>query len=162
MIVDIVNNWLKSVQDDLIKSYNDKGLRASGRWADALEPFAEFTDNGIRTGILGAPYTGALTGGRKPTSGGNAGNETLRDVIRVWIDDKGIVPDGISKDSLAYLIARKIHTEGIQVPNKYNVGGLVSDVVNDSRIDLLVQEMKLYYVDEMRATTIRNIKTTQI
>lgn len=158
MIVDIVNRWLEGVQVDLVKNYDRLGLRASGRWAASLEQFAKFTDNGLSTGILGEQYTGALTDGRKPTNSTGGGAITLRAAIRQWIDDKGITPDGISKDSLAYVIARKIHNEGIKVPNKYNAGGLVSDVVNQSRIDELINEMKLFYVEEMRGTYIKYVQ----
>jgi hypothetical protein len=158
MIQDILNTWLASVQTDLIKNYDRLGLRASGRWANSLEPFTEITDKGIRTGILGQEYTGALENGRRPTTG-NAGTPTLREEIRIWIDQKGITPkDDISKDSLAFLIARKIHREGIKVPNKYNAGGLVSDVVTRARIKELSDQLSLFYIESFSSNVIKEFK----
>ncbi len=60
--------------------------------------------------------------------GWEPGKRPSRSAIRQWIDDKGITPDGISKDSLAFLIQRKIGEEGTTI---YKQGGskLVADVI---------------------------------
>jgi hypothetical protein len=159
MIKEILNTWLGDVKKDLIKNYDKLGLRASGKWANSLEEFAKITQFRINAGILGERYTGALESGRKPTKSKRAGRPTLRQLIRVWIDDKKIIPKGkISKDSLAYLIARKIHEKGIRVPNKYNKGGLVSDVVTRARIDQLNEQLSLFYVEGVRSTILKELK----
>jgi hypothetical protein len=84
--------------------------------------------------IYAAQYIGALQFGRKPTENNTASNPTLRENIRTWIDVKGIEPnDNISKDSLAYLIARKIHNEGTIIYQRTQGGssGLLDDVLNE-------------------------------
>jgi hypothetical protein len=75
--------------------------------------------------VYAEQYIGALEFGRKP------GKKPPRDVIRKWIDEKGIIPNGISKDSLAFLIQRKIGEEGTTI---WQQGGsdLVSGIFNDA------------------------------
>jgi len=157
---EIINNWLSSVNSDLIKKYNELGLRASGNWANQLEEFQEKTSKGFKLGIKGEQYTGALEHGRAKTSTNTAGNPTLREIIREWIDVKRITPkDNISKDSLAFLIARKIHEEGIKVPNEeYNKGGLVSDVITKDKIKELGDSLTLSFVNSFKSDVIKVIK----
>ena len=70
----------------------------------------------------------ALQNGRKPSTKGGKGSKVLFDQIVKWIDAKGIVSD-IKKESLAYLITRKIHREGYE-----GTPGLIDDVINDEFI----------------------------
>jgi len=124
-----------------------------------LGQFIEEKKTSVRLGIEGEKYTGALENGRNPTKSSKAGSPTLKEVIRKWIDDKNIVPKGkISKDSLAFLIARKIHKEGIKVPNKYNKGGLVSNVVTKKRIAELNKSLSLYFIKEFKSEIIKELK----
>ena len=79
----------------------------------------------VKDGVLrvySLNYIYYIEKGRKP------GKRPPRSAIRQWIDDKGITPDGISKDSLAFLIQRKIGEEGTTI---YKQGGskLVADVI---------------------------------
>jgi hypothetical protein len=109
-------------------------VNASGRLADSID----YVVTGSRLTIRGNDYIYYLENGRKPTKGG--GNGQLKVAIRQWIDDKGIVPkDGISKDSLAFLITRRIHREGTTI---YKAGGsdLVSGIFNDQFVDSLQSE----------------------
>jgi hypothetical protein len=105
-------------------------VNASGRLADSID----FVVTGSRLTIRGDDYIYYLENGRKP------GKRPPKDVIRKWIDDKGIVPrDNISKDSLAYLIARKMSEEGSTI---YKAGGsdLVSGIFNDQFVESLQSE----------------------
>ena len=115
----------------------------------------ELKDNELN--IYAKAYIGALQNGRKPTTG-NAGNPTLKEAIRDWIDDKGINPEDISKDSLAYLIARKIHREGTLLYRKNNGGssGLLDDVINENLVEDIKKELLLYYVESYRSE-IKNV-----
>jgi hypothetical protein len=152
---EIIDNWLNEIQTDLIKNYDRLGLRASGNWANKLEQFQNQDGNLIKLGILGEKYTGAIEFGRLPTKMGSIPGK-LKGIIRKWIDVKGITPrDGISKDSLAFLITRKIHREGWKVPNRFNAGGLVSDVITKSRISELMKKLSLYYIEEIK-TDLKN------
>lgn len=150
---DHIDNWNKRRQKDLIASYTNEGLRASGKWAASLEGNTTQENTTIKTVILGEQYTGALVGGRSKTSATGPyqkSNFTLRESIAIWIRQKGIEPrDGISKDSLAFLIARKIHRDGIKVPNRYNSGQFINRVFDVKAID----ELKQILTDSMAETT---------
>lgn len=130
-LIQAVDKWNKERQAALIQSYEKEGLRASGRWAASLEGSTKQEGTKVKSVILGEAYTGALVGGRKPTSPTGPYQQsqfTLREAIAIWIRQKGITPyDNISKDSLAFLIARKIHREGIKVPNQHNSGNLINN-----------------------------------
>lgn len=159
-----LQNELLFIIQDLIKSYDTKGLRASGNWANSLVGNVESTPNGYKLTIDGADYSGAMEYGRKPTV--KKGNGELKDIIRQWIDDKKIVPkDGISKDSLAFLITRKIHQEGITVPNKYNIGGVISDVVEGNPTlgfkpikERLQEKFNNIYINNISSEVLKNLK----
>lgn len=81
-------------------------------------------------------YIWTLETGRKPTQTKQAGSPTLRETIREWIDVKGITPDDpkTSKDSLAFLIARKIHREGTKLHRQGGNSGIISAVTNPKYI----------------------------
>ncbi len=63
------------------------------------------------------------------------GKRPPKDAILKWIDAKGITPDGITKDSLAFLIQRKIGEKGTTI---FEQGGsdLLSDIISD---DLVIE-----------------------
>lgn len=100
-------------------------------------------------------YFTVLETGRKPTSSGAArGIPTLRVRIREWIDNAGITPRGnISRDSLAFLITRKIHEEGSLLYRQGGKSGVISDYINNVKIqedliNLLTDSFKDYIINE--------------
>jgi hypothetical protein len=130
---------------------------ASGKLVDSIRYEIE---NGDTLKVYAAQYIGALQFGRKPTSTTTASDPTLRESIRTWIDVKGIEPnDKISKDSLAYLIARKIHNEGTIIYQKTQGGnsGLLDDVLNEQ----LEQDIKSALMFAMLSTVKSLIKIKQ-
>ena len=149
-ITDYLNKWCEDRNAELIANYKAKGLRASGKFENELRYTAD--DKGCQ--ILSPAHVGAMVGGRKPTT--NTGDGSLRGIIRKWIDDKGITPyadkngRAVSKDSLAYLITRKIHRDGIKVPNQYNQGGLVSEVITQPKIEELLMQIGGNYITEFK------------
>lgn len=161
-LIQLVDSWNKRRQKDLIASYTNEGLRASGKWAASLEGNTTQENNTIKTVILGEQYTGALVGGRSKTHGTGPYQKsdfTLRESIAIWIRQKGITPsDGISKDSLAFLIARKIHREGIKVPNQYNSGKFIDRVFNEPAMNELADIVSKYFGEVMKTETINVIK----
>lgn len=81
-------------------------------------------------------YFTVLETGRKPTdSNAPAGNPTLRQSILKWIENKPIYGD-ISKESLAYLISRKIHEEGTLLYRQGGKSGVISKSINDEIIQV--------------------------
>lgn len=153
----IINEWNSETKGDLIKNYDRLGLRASGNWAESLEEFNNKSQSGFVFGILGEEYTGAIENGRRPNSNqdpdalkkwvGWAGNT----IIKQWVEDKGL---SISPFAVAWKIAR----EGWSVPNRFNAGGLVSDVVTDERIAELNKKLSLFFVGEIKSSIIKGLK----
>jgi hypothetical protein len=122
---ELTDRLVKDIQTKRVTKYG--AVNASGRLAKSVN----YKVNGSTLTISAEQYIGALEFGRKPTTNGNKPGK-LKDVIRQWIDEKGITPkDGISKDSLAFLITRKIHREGTTI---WQQGGtdLVSGIFNDA------------------------------
>lgn len=93
---------------------------ASGKLAESLR--YEATETTLKVFCL--DYVYYLEFGR------GKGKRPPKDAILKWIDDKGITPDGISKESLAFLIARSIGENGTLIKQQ---GGsdLLSDIIND-------------------------------
>lgn len=145
----IVKEWLEQLRLDLIAEYNRLGLRASGNYEQSLHYFA--TDK--RAIMYGAKYSYQMQNGRL------AGTYPPREAIEKWIDFKKIeLKDGITKSSLAYLIQRKIFRDGIKVPNKYNAGGVISNVITENRIQELIDKLKFVNVLQVSSEIIEIIK----
>lgn len=142
----------EQLKADLIQAYDNKGMRASGRWADALEVVQ--SENKVT--LFGLDYSRQLEEGRKPTT--NSGNGALYDAILQWIDDKNIsakLNNEITKTQLAFLITRKIHREGW---DRKGFGGveLISEVVTEERINSIIekygQEQTLIFTSDILNT----------
>jgi len=131
----ILTDALNKAKEDIKRSFQQKGLSASGGFERALE--VKVTDETfVTTGvILGAHYTTYLQSGRRPNK-----EQTIKQarglghILEQWVKDKGI-------DVNPYAAAWKIVREGIKVPNKYNPGGVVSDVINENWIRQLQKEL---------------------
>lgn len=150
-----ITDVLEKGKNDLIKSYSSKGLRASGKFERSLETFFKEKDNGFSFGILGANYADIMQNGRMPNKNkdslkkfvGWAGSTFLAD----WVKDKGL---SISPFAVAWKIAR----EGIKVPNRFNPGGVISDVINDSFVEEFRQIIKFHQIESVKSD-VRNILT---
>jgi len=121
-------------QDILTKRVTRYGaVNASGKMHDSIR--YEVTNGGETLRVFGEDYIYYLQHGRKN------GKRPPKKVIREWIDAKGIVPDGISKDSLAFLIQRKIGEKGTTI---FEQGGsdLVSDIVTDEMVVALKEKLQ--------------------
>lgn len=154
-IKDRIEDALNVMQRDLVANYDKLGLRSSGKWATDLENFYSEETTGYKFGILGAKYTGVLQSGRIPNK--NQDKETLRKwvgwagstFLADWVENKGL---SISPFAVAWKIAR----EGIKVPNSFNQGGLVSDVINDDSINKFADIIKFSIIENARSE-VKNI-----
>lgn len=144
---DIIKEWLEQIRLDLIAEYDRLGLRASGNFEQSLVPFN--TDK--RAILYGAKYSFQMQYGRNP------GTWPPRKAIEDWIDAKKLTYD-IPKSTLAFLIQRKIFREGIKVPNKYNAGGVISNVITEQRIQDLVDKLRFVNVLQISSDIINLIK----
>ncbi len=137
---DIIQTWLNGRRDAMRQEYNSSGRKASGYFGDHID--VEMYDEG---GRINTPlYVGALVFGRKPTSGGGGGGgKSLYSMILDWIKVKGITPDNpkMTDNTLAYLISRKIHKQGIKVPNQFNDGKLIDNTFTVESVQDLKSEL---------------------
>ena len=152
-----INDALELVKKDLVDSYNSKGLRASGNWEKELETFCEINATNYRFGILGANYTEYLQNGRLPNK--NQSPESMKawvgwagsTFLKQWVKDKNI-------DASPFAVAWKIAREGIKVPNSFNKGGLVSDVINQETIDRFVEIISFDQIESLKSDILNILK----
>lgn len=114
---------LTKLRDDIEASYIQKGLKASGNFAENLK----LEVKGNRATITAPRYVGAMAAGRV------AGKRPPLAIIKQWIVDKNKQGANVPL-SAAYPIAKKIGELGIKVPNQHNPGGVVSDVLTPARV----------------------------
>ena len=136
---EIIQTWLNGRRDAMRQEYNSSGRKASGYFGEHID--VEMYDEGGR--IKTPLYVGALVFGRKPTSGGGGGR-SLYSIILDWIKVKGVTPDNpkMTDNTLAYLISRKIHKQGIKVPNKFNDGKLIDNTFTTESVQDLKSELR--------------------
>jgi len=138
----------------LQKSIESKGLTATGQTAKSIQ--YKIVEKGFITSleILANLALLVLEKGRGPNV--KSGGGGLKAGIETWVDAKPIIPydPKISKKQLVFLITRKIAKEGIRVPNRYNKGKVISDIINDKLIDQIVKEVINvnigYFVDTVK------------
>ena len=150
--IETISEWQSNFQNDLVKKYNELGLRASGKWERSLRHETKETVKGYEVIQYGEHYSYQLENGRNP------GKFPPIKAIEQWVKDKGIIATDISQKSLIFLISRKIATEGIKVPNLYNKGGLISDVFTKNRVDLLISSIKNSTLHEMKSNVLKSVK----
>jgi hypothetical protein len=129
----VLSKEFELLKDDLIKAYDAKGMRASGKFAESLEVKV----NGLNAQLWGESYAQQLETGRR------AGKFPNISAIEQWIKDKGIanrIQGEISISSLAFLIARKIAQRGWK-REEYGGVELISEVVTDVRIQKIIDEV---------------------
>jgi hypothetical protein len=129
----VLSKEFELLKDDLIKAYDAKGMRASGKFAESLEVRV----NGLTAQLWGESYAQQLETGRR------AGSFPPISAIEQWIKDKGIanrIQGEISISSLAFLIARKIAQRGWR-REEYGGVELISEVVTDVRIQKIIDEV---------------------
>lgn len=155
--LDIIREWGEENRILLINKYTELGLKASGRWAESLEDSVETSSKGATAKMEGEDYTKYIAYGRGPNADqspealkswvGYAGATFLKD----WVQDKGL-------DISPYAVAYKIAREGWSVPNPHNAGGLLDDVVNNKRIDILMNRLGKLYQSKVSETLIKSLE----
>jgi hypothetical protein len=156
----IYHKFLEALRLKLIAKYIELGLKASGEYEESLE--VETSPNkGI---IWGADHAYFMENGRSSGKFPPYNPETgTFDEISEWVDNKGILPDDFkeNKKVFVYLIARKIATEGIKVPNEHNKGKVVSEVVDDflaNDIDEMLLELGEVFLARIKVDILKIFK----
>lgn len=151
--VAIYYKYLERLRLKLIAKYDELGLRASGDYAKELEPEATPT----KMIMWGAFHSEFMENGRR------SGKFPPINVIEEWIEVKKNLPPIFreKKKQFAFLIARKIANEGIQVPNEFNKGKVVSAVVDDflaNDIDEMISELGEVYMSRIEVDVLEIFK----
>ena len=122
---------VEHIKKEIFESYISKGLVASGEFGRELK----VNDLGNRVTITAPKHTIQMEQGRK------AGAFPPVSAIKKWIQDKNRTAGTDIPEEAAYAIAYVIKRDGIKVPNKYNGGGVVSDVINPERVKRLTLDI---------------------
>jgi hypothetical protein len=115
-----VTESLELFREAMKEQLSAKNINASGKLDDSIEDIMVTSDGFVSGSVRALSYWYYTNYGRGPTVRGSSGKGVVREKIRQWIDDKGIVPRDAAngrkttKDELAFLIARKIHREGYE------------------------------------------------
>jgi len=130
-----IEQFLNKVRDAYIQDQRQKGIRASGRSAEALRIDPAF-DYGR---LYGSSYMQFQASGRRP------GKFPPLEAIIEWMRHKGIRPTDITEKSLAFLIARKIARAG-------------TDIYQGKRPALNVEDKILEYRKELAANLLKGTR----
>lgn len=156
MTKEAIEGWNEKTIRRLVENYDKLGLRASGDWERSLEGSVKVTQDGIKTIIKGNDYTLYLERGRKPNK--NQDYSALKKwvgwavstFLKKWMKDKGLQIN-------PFAVAWKIAKEGVKVPNTYNKGGLVSDVITESVIQELLSIVGNEFLSNVKSDVINDI-----
>ena len=128
-----------------LKSYEDKGMVASGDWGRSLEVFSSNSSVGVKANKNASIM---MEKGRK------AGSYSNIEALKNWIKNKQGLPQAFkdNPDKFAFIIARKHFLDGVKVPNQHNDGNVLSDPINEFTNKYLPQmwnELSSLYVQDM-------------
>lgn len=153
----ILLGYAAGLSRELIDNIKNKLLErkgARGRFesvANASGKLAESVRSEVKGGeltIYASDYIYYLENGRQP------GKPPPRDVIKQWILDKGIIPEDITIDSLAYLIQRRIAEEGTTI-YQANGSDILSSIFDIELVNSLQDEfaglVAIEIIDEFNA-----------
>lgn len=146
----ILNEWSENRKTELIENYKSMGLKASGAFEKGLKTETRIGNTKIWT----VPHTWYMVNGRNPNY--KQDPESLKKwvgwagstFLKKWVDDKGL---NISPFAVAWKIAKS----GINVPNRFNDGDLISSVLTQSSFDLLIKEIGIYEIKEIKSEIVK-------
>jgi hypothetical protein len=130
----------------------------SKRFANSIE--AEITDTSLV--ISASPFISVLVDGRRPTSPtAPKGDPTLQQIIRKWIDEKGITPKANKNgkiptlDQLSWAISKSIHMYGDRLYRRGGGNNIFDSIITPARIDNLLSLLADKYYTEIKAFNIK-------
>jgi hypothetical protein len=141
---------LRKYGDVVVEKMKDElqrhGKVATGELINTMSSYTEMEDDKQYLYIDYKKYGDYVDSGRDPGK-----KPPPRKHIREWIDVRGIRPQGISKDSLAFLIQRKIAIKGIEAaPFLYLFWDYIddlNDVIADSAREDVENNINDYIID---------------
>lgn len=139
LLEQIIQNWWNNkVYPAIAQSMDQKNINASSALKQSFVPGAiTKSPTSINTILMAEDYWEFLEYGRKPTRNGHIeGTPYLWQNIQEWMSYKGIRPqEGMTYESLAKAIARKIHRRGTKATH------FLSDAFTESLQMELVNEL---------------------
>jgi len=140
----LVEAILKNFAEETIAGIQSRIPNVTGASAQSLGYRIEGTTLTI---FSSQKYFTVLETGRKP------GKRPPISVIEQWVRDKPLALDGISAESLAFLIARKIGEEGSLLYRQGGKSGVISKSINDQVIkekltDVLTDKFRDFVINE--------------
>lgn len=144
MLSGLVEAILKNFAEETIAGIQSRIPNVTGASAQSLGYRIEGTTLTI---FSSQKYFTVLETGRKP------GKRPPISVIEQWVRDKPLALDGISAESLAFLIARKIGEEGSLLYRQGGKSGVISKSINDQVIkekltDVLTDKFRDFVINE--------------
>jgi hypothetical protein len=142
---DIYLKYMSILSRLFLKSYEEKGMVASGDWGRSLEVFSSNSSVGVK-----ANYNSSIM----MEKGRKAGSYSNIEALKNWIKNKQGLPQAFkdNPDKFAFIIARKHFLDGVKVPNEHNDGNVLSDPINEFTNKYLPQmwnELSSLYVQDM-------------
>lgn len=143
-IEDTIREFGEQLVTEIKQNLRREGNFASGKTENSLK--VEVRE--MRLTIFALWHIVTLEDGRGPSTGGGSGRAELKERIKEWIRMKGIQPEqGMSVDTLAFLITRKIHREGTRLYRRGGKSGVLRNVLRDERFErfatVIAEEMAL-------------------
>jgi hypothetical protein len=129
---------------DLRDALRANNRTVTGKTADSIENVITETSDSITLEIKADANLIRLQEGRRAGPVSIEGQES----IRQWIKDKPVIAEGISENSLLFLITRKIRKEGWK-----GTPGLINNIINDD----LVQSITDGIADVVFKNTVETI-----
>ena len=150
-VQELIQEYLQTVQAEIIDLSIKKKQVASGRTLASLEVFAsEFGGK-----LMANENIYYLEHGRGPTkSGGGGADSTLLEAITQWIDDKGL-------DMNPYAVTKTIHKYGTRLFRQGGNSGVLSIPLREDNITLLFEKItaaSLFKISSEIYKPINNIK----
>ena len=154
-----IDQHLESTIGELRASYESKGVKASGKWGRALSISLRRTTGLSGWGIKSLDYIQYSEYGRGPNKTPSVdAAKKLYPIILEWAKVKGITVD--NKKAFAFRTALKIVFDGITVPNKHNIGGVIGDVITEDWVNKTVEVVGTGLTARFETDIIRYMKTS--
>jgi hypothetical protein len=139
---DMIMGFLEETRGKIIARANEKDQNVSGKVANSLE-VSRYEDSRKEVyRLIGFKWIIAAW-----ETGRGKGKWPPRGSIEDWIERKGIIAKGITRKSLAFLIARKIGEYGTRLHRGEDsrwmgkrMSGTLTDFVNEANLKELVKE----------------------
>jgi hypothetical protein len=151
---------------EILKEFAEKLVpelkEVSGRFADSIEYELE---EDVLT-VYASPYISTLIDGRPPTSSNaTKGNPTLQQIIRKWIDQKGIIPQASPSgkvptlEQLSWAISKSIHMKGDLLYQRGGGNNIFDGIITETRMKNLLNLVGEKYFNEINTINLPRIST---